>query len=379
MAARYQIQVRDTSGAVTGFLADWVRLKYTRRVNGVGEFLLVIDQTNPNLAAFILDAQVEVRRQDLAASPVIDQYTDFSGFNRTTEYKTSDADADTFLSVGATYEHLLARRVVAYPVESSGAAKTGAGETVMKAYVDENAGVLATVANGRQRGGAFSGFSVQADAAGGGAWTGDRAGRRLLDVLREIGDATDVDFEVISTGPATWAFRAQARPIGADRTVTGLDPSSGLNAAGNVPVIFSLQAANMGAPSFSVSRVNEMTVAIVQGQGIHDDRIVAVVTSTAILDSPWNDMEANFDANEEDTPAGLAAVGASKLEQLQAREVFAFDVLQQPGTLYGRDYFVGDLVTARYLTFERSVQIAAITVEVIGGVEQITAELTNVT
>ena len=379
MAARYLVHLRDQAGALVGVIAEWVSLRYTSRVNAVGEFELRLDQSNPNIDAFVLDGQVEVRRQDLAAHPVIEQYTDFGGFHRTTSYETDPDDDDIFRSIGVSYEHLLARRVVAYDTASAGAAKSGPGETVMKAYVDENGGPLSTLLNGRRTGGVFPGFSIGADAGGGGVWVGDRASRRVIDVLREISDATDVDFRVANTGAATWVFQAQAAPIGEDRTVTGLDPATGLNAAGNVPVIFSLAAGNMGAPAFTTSRVNEKTIAIVLGQGIQSDRIVTVVISTAQVDSPWNAIEAIFNANEESSPLGLATLGAAKLNALQARESFGFNILQQPGTLYGRDYFVGDLITARYLTFERSIKIAAVTVESIGGVESLSAELTNVT
>ncbi len=379
MAARYQVHLRDQVGGLLGVIAEWVSLRYTVRINAVGEFELTLDQSNPNVTAFVLDAQVEVRRQDLAAVPAIPQYTDFGGFHRSPVFETDAVDDDIFRSIGVSYEDLLARKTIAYPTASAGAAKTGVGETVMKVYVDENGGPLSTLANGRNVAGIFTGFTVPVSAGGGGSWTGDRAGRRLLDVLREISDATDVDFRVVNTGAATWEFRAQAAPIGVDRTVVGLNPATGLNGAGNTPVIFSLGAANMGAPSFSTNRVGEKTVAIVQGQGIQGDRANSIVTAAAATDSPWNAIEATFNANEEAAAAGLAALGAAKLEELQARETFAFDVLQQPGTLYGRDYFVGDLVTARYLTFERSIKIIAMTIEVIGGVENLTAELSNVT
>jgi hypothetical protein len=379
VAARYQIDLRDQAGALVGVIAEWVSLRYTSRINAVGEFELRLDQSNPNVGAFVLDAQVEVRRQDLAASPAIPQYTDFAGFHRTPAFETDSADDDIFRSIGVSYDDLLARRVIAYPTDSVGAAKAGVGETVMKAYVDENGGVLSILANGRHVAGVFPGLTVPASAGGGGTWEGDRAGRRLIDVLREISDATDVDFQVVNTGPATWEFRAQLAPIGADRSVTGLNPATGLNGAGNAPVIFSLGAANMGAPAFTTSRVNEKTVAIVLGQGIQADRATGIVTAAAATDSPWNAIEAAFNASEEAAAAGLAALGAAKLEELQARESFDFDILQQPGTLYGRDYFLGDLVTARYLTFQRNVKIMGIAVEVIGGVEAITAELTNVT
>jgi len=152
-----------------------------------------------------------------------------------------------------------------------------------------------------------------------------------------------------------------------------------LNAAGNAPVIFSLDLGNMQTPSYSLIRGAAVTAAIVLGQGVEGSREVVQRTSAAINDSPLNRIESVGNANEEDTTAGLNSVGDAVLDKLQAKEDFDFQTLQIPGLLYGRDYFLGDQVTARYKTIERQKQIIGVTINVTEGVETIVIELGDIT
>ncbi len=393
MAARYQIRLKDQAGAVVAIITDWRTLTYTRRVNGVDQHSLQIDGDLPVVDLFVLDGQVEVWRSDVAAGggafpyvfpfalgepfPPIDWYLDYEGFHRT-PVRFHVGGLSGFTSVGVGYDHLLARRAILHRVKSAGAAKTGVGETVMKAYVNENAGPGAT-APPRLFAGVFADLTIQADGAAGSAWEGDRGLRALLDVVKEIAEATTVDFGIVGTGPATFEFQAKARPFGLDRTTVGLDPVTGLNAANNVPVIFSLEFGNMEDPSFAVVRTEEITAAIVLGQGGEGNRVVDERTSAAVTDSPWNRIEGVANANQEAAAAGLDAVGDAILDRLQAKESFQFGFMQIPSTLYGREYFIGDTVTARYKTLEVNVQIVAVTVVVAQGQgETISVELANV-
>ncbi len=393
MAARYQIRLKDQAGAVVAILTNWRTLTYTRRVNGVDQHSLEIDGDLPVVDLFDLDGQVEVWRSDVAAGggafpymfpfvlgepfAPIDWYLDYEGFHRT-PIQFHVGGLSGFTSVGVGYDHLLARRAILYRVKSAGAAKSGAGETVMKAYVDENAGPGAT-APPRLFAGIFPDLAIEADGGAGATWEGDRGLRALLDVLKEIADATTVDFGVVGAGAATFEFQAKARPWGKDRTTVGLDPLTGLNAAGNAPVIFSLEFGNMEDPSFAVVRTEEITAAIVLGQGGEGNRVIEERTSAATADSPWNRIEGVANASQEAAAAGLDAVGDAVLDRLQAKESFQFGFMQIPSTLYGREYFLGDTVTARYKTREANVQIVAVNVTVAQGQgETIGVELANV-
>lgn len=377
MATRFQIILRDQVGIQVAIFTTWRTLEYSLRLNDVGSYRLEIDGDLPVISSFVLDGQVEIRRRDIDASPPIDWYTDFAGFHRTEGRRHDEIGASIYSSSGVDYKHLLARRAILFRDTTTGAEKTGPGETVMKAYVDENAGPGAT-APPRVFAGVFPSFTVQPDGGAGDTWEGNKPYRPLLATLREIADATGVDFDVVATAPATFQFQAQAEPLGLDRTTTGLNPVTGLNAAGNAPLVFSLDYDNMGVPTYALHRIQEVTAAIVLGQGAEGNRVLVERTSGDIADSPWNRLEAVKNANQDEDTVALNARGDAFLQELQARETFTFAALQVPGTLYGRDYFIGDRVTARYQTIERNLQIVGITVRVVEGREDIVIEVSIV-
>lgn len=377
MTARYQIVVNNQAGAQVALLTTWYSLEYVVRLNDVGTFTLEIDGDLDVVSEFVVDGQIEIRRRDLDASPVIDWYTDFRGFQRTDVQRTDADGRSRFASLGVDLKHLLQRRGIAFRDTSGGARKTGPGETVMKDYVNENAGPGAT-APPRIFAGVTTGLTVQASGGAGSSWAGDKPYRPLFRTVREIADATGVDFDIVSTGALTYEFQAKAEPLGVDRTTTGLDAVSGLNAAGNAPLVFSLDFGNMEEPALTTHRLDEVNAAIILGQGQELDRVVIERTSSATADSPLNRIESFRNANQEEDTAGLNAVGDAMLQDLQARETFFFKAMQIPSTLYGRDYFVGDLVTMRYKTIERNLKITAATIKVQEGIETIDIEVSDV-
>lgn len=377
MATRYQIILRDQAGAQVALFTTWRSLLYNLKLNDVGSYQLEINGDLAVINSFVLDGQIEIRRRDQDASPEIDWYTDFAGFHRTESRRHDEIGASIYTSAGVDYKHLLARRAILFRDTTTGAAKTGPGETVMKEYVNENAGPGA-VAPPRVFAGVLPGFTIQPDGAAGAVWEGNKPYRPLLATLREIADATQVDFDVVSTGLATFEFQAQAEPLGLDRTTVGLNPVTGLNGAGNAPLVFSLDYDNMGRPNYSLHRIQEVTAAIVLGQGAEGNRVLVERQSGDVADSPWNRIEAVKNANQDEDVVALNARGDAFLQELQARESFSFDALQVPSTLYGRDYFMGDRVTARYQTIERNFQIVGVTVRVQEGVEEIAIEVSVV-
>lgn len=378
MATRYQIRLKNLAGAQVGLITDWRTLIYTKRVNNVDDYTLVIDGELPLVDDFVLDGQIEILRRDIASVPPIPSTVDFEGFHRTEVRETSIDGLSTYTSRGAGYDDLLRRRAILYRATTAQADKSGVGETVMKEYVDENAGPGAT-APPRLFAGVNTGFTIQADGAAGTAWIGERSFRPLLAVLREIAEATDVDFKVIGTGSAMFRFTAQARPLGIDRSQTGIDPATGLNSAGNPPLVFALGFGNMGQPVYSLQRIAEVNAVIVLGQGSATNRVVEERTSAAVAASTWNRVESVQNANQEALIAGLDVFGDAILAKLQAKEDFNFEVIQTDAARYGRDYFLGDLVTARYKDIERTIQIISVTVSVVEGNETITVELGNIT
>ncbi len=379
MAPRYSVRIKDVAGALVAEITDWYSLSFTHRVNGVGSYNLQIDGDLNVINQFVLDGQIEIWRSDLVASPVIARYLEYEGFHRTPVRQTTGDGRSLFSSIGANYDHLLTRRIILYPPGSVQVAKAAVGETVIKEYVDENAGPGATTPPRLLSAGNMIGLTIQADGAVGLVWTGSRAYRNLFDVIAEVGKESNIDFGIVGTGPATFEFQAKLAPWGDDRTTVGLNPATGLNAAGNAPVIFSLSFGNMDTPVYSLNRGQEVNAVLALGQGQEADRLIVERTNVvAIAESTWNRMEASRQGNMETAVAGLQSVGDEALEALQAKETFGFQALQIPSTLYGRDYFLGDLVTARYKNIERNKKIVGVTVTVAEGNENISLELSDV-
>lgn len=348
----YKVRLKNQAGALLAEFDGWRSLSFSHIINSPGSCRLEIDATDSRAALFELDGQIEVwrRNQDVG----LDWYIEWEGFHRTQNDLVQQNDNESFVSYALGYLTLLNRRHIMYSAGTVQTDKSGAGETVIKEFVDENAGPAALSANGRLGSvdANISGLTIEADLGNGSNWDGARAYKNLLTVAAEIAVETGVDIEVVAIGTATYEFRVFDGQR-ADRSITGLDTMTGLNAAGNPPVIFSLGFGNMALPLFSINRSTEANAVYVLGQGTEAARTVVLRQDlAAIANSPINRIEIIKNATQEDSTAGLDSVGDEALVENQKKETLRFNALQIEGTFYGKDYFWGDLITARYRTSE---------------------------
>jgi len=374
MAARLEVRLHNTSGTLLAIYNDWRDLRWWVRVSAIGGLDLEIgdnpaDQTKTSLFfdasdQIIRDQIIELRRYDLTTDPAKPLVPYVEGlFLARAGSRLVTADGDAIATISAVeYTDILRRAAIAWAAGLPQTQLSGPGETVIKTYALQNVGASALAAAGRDRDHILPNVTTAADTGSGGAWSGQRARRNLLEVLQEIGLATVTRFRV-EGGASIPSFVVQARaaPYGEDRSTDGLNVTTGMNAAGNAPVIFSLDRGNLQAPSYGLDASNEATVALVLGQGQGDDRTVEVLSdSAAAAESPWNDSEVVRDARDTDASGDLQARGESLLEEFRAMERFEFDVLQTPATIYGRDYRLGDEVTVRYRGADRNLEIIGV-------------------
>lgn len=361
MPVTYQLRLKDETGAVVAITDDFAQLGYTKRVNAPGTFVLAMQGANPFLADIGLDYQLEAWRADAVNS--IAWQLDFEGLLRT-ETRQRDAQGKEEITLyGVGYAELLARRIILGFAGTAFTEKTGLAEAVMKQFVTEQCVASAVVR-------VIAGLTVQAPGGTGNAVTVARAWRNLLEVLQEIALIGGGDFAVVGTGAGTFQFRWYLGQLGDDRTEgNGVNP----------PVIFSIGFGNMAIPVYSLARTEEVDAIYVGGQGEGVARNVRERTDpAAIADSPWNRREIFLDARNEATNAGLDSKGDRGLQEFAAQESFAFKVIQTATCLYGRDYFLGDLVTAKYGAITRNKKIVGVTVSVQTNRENIELELADV-
>ena len=338
----YQIRLKDTSGARVATFVGRRRnrpgglwgFNYNKRLRTPGQFTVRIDGNDERIDLFGLDYQLEFWRRDTRGG--LDWYRDFEGFHRSLELSQDQEGREVFVSRGRGYNDMLAAEPIRYYTGSDYVCKNGPVETVAKAYVDENIGPAAT-APPRVSSGVMPGLTVQAGGATGAIWEGCRSGN-LLDALVELADWGPGDFMIIGTGPATFEFRWRDVRWGLDKTQgNGVRP----------PVTFSPGNRNATNLRYNYSRLDEVNVVYVLGQGTGENRAVEVVTSGAENDSPWARRAVARDARDA-TDDMLPARGYATLYEQRAKRTMSFDARQTVACRYGRDYGLGDLVTTEF-------------------------------
>lgn len=363
-SARYYITLKNQSGEIVAIFTDWLSLHYQRTINDVWTYSLSFrDNGDARLGLFELDGQVEVWR---SIPGTLDWYPEFEGFHRKVVRDTNEKGEKTYESHGVGYNDLLARTTIAYKGGTIRSDKSDAAETVMKEYVDENCtptGDLTVVGrlNYDDDLGAFlynsalPGFTVETDGGNGSTWTGSRPCENLLDVLQDIANFSNIDFQVVGTGEAQFEFRTYVGQLGSDRTFGNPD--------GNVPVVFSIPTGNLQSVEYSYDRISESNAVIVLGKGDASTRTTLTRADTnAIDDSPWNRREVARPATNYDDlyeTYSLRTAGDEFLEELRGKETFSFFPLQRPNSLYGVHYFLGDRITGRYEDIERNKRLVS--------------------
>lgn len=363
MTTQYQLRIYSRTGAIQHVVTDMLALSYQREVNGAGLLVFDLAASHRAIADLQLDSQVEVWRRNPEQG--IDWYCDFWAFWRG-EQRRAGADGERrYRAFCPGQMDLLARPVVGYSSETADRAVFAAvaAETIIKTLVRYNATADGSLADGRVRQAMERGIVLQGDAGRGNVLSVACAWRRLLDVLRDVAEVGGGDFDLVKFGATQWELRWYPGQLGTDRRAS---------------VIFALNWGNIANPVLTRDHMAERTVAIVGGQGQEDLRTIVTRTG-ANYDATYNLVETFVDQRQLTTTAALQAAGDRELSEAQTRDGLEFDVLQAPQSLYGRHYFLGDLVTGVVEGVAAYKQIARVAVSLgDDGGERINVELRNV-
>lgn len=359
--ARYQVRLQDTGGNTRAIFDDFRSLDYELRVNDFGTITFIIDGNDTRQSLFLTDSILQVWRQP-DGHP---WYKEAEFFHRTPNPQETETGLRTYTSYGRDFMDLLARREILYTGTTLFTNKAGAGESVMKDYVRENAAEEA-ISPPRKAPGATQGLTIEADRELGGPWRGQRSMRNLLEVLQEIALATGVDFRVVRTNTddnPEFLFITGTPSLGADLTDT---------------VIFDTHFGNMIGPNYTKSRTEEANVVAVLGPGTDVSRIVITQESLAVDDSPWNRIETSTDGSSQPTIEMLFTLGEQELARRAAQESLTFQVLQTENTQYGVNYRLGDRVTAQFAGILAIKKLTRVHITVDAGKEVIETEFADV-
>lgn len=348
MAGEYYLELRNfTSGAriaiVTGATGSgsaarngFLKLSCRRQVNAPGLLQFDVPADFPGLWSLADKTQAILFRRDAARS--IDWTREFVGLVRDASYQSQRGEKRVTLSCPGLLSILSWYHVLWPAGTASRTTFTGAkAETIMKTLTTYNAvAASATAAAGRDRNAADYGVSVAADAAGGSTldWTANRS-HTLLEELQALALVGGGDFDLAYASATSRELRFYAGQLGSDKSAL---------------ITFAENLGNMDNVRFARARSSERTVALVAGGGQGSVRTTTTRTGTNY--GATNDIETFVDARDlnPDTAAARQARGDARLDELESRDTFSFDVVQTQGTYYGPSgtgsYALGDLVTA---------------------------------
>ena len=346
----WQVVVKRPDGSInarlTGQRDGFVGFSFTRRVNSPGAFLIYFmrraDESEAQFLGradvFEVDSQIEFWRRWQEQD--IDWQLEGEFLNRSETIYTTVEGGTMLQAAGRGYLDLLHRRIIEAYSDSAEAAKSGPAESVIKEYVNEQAGPGAGAR-------AIAGLSIEADGLGGDDGNWRKQFTNLLDTVQEITRIGGGDLDVVGVGDALFEFRWYAGQRGTDRSTN---------------IIFSLERGNMGQPNLALKHHDEVNAILVGGQGAEAARILVWRTDAArIADSPLNRIERWRDARQEPDMDGLLSLGDEFLDEGRPKETLTFIPLQTPGTILGRDYFFGDLVTGRYMGHQETKKVMGYT------------------
>jgi hypothetical protein len=155
------------------------------------------------------------------------------------------------------------------------------------------------------------------------------SGQNLLSVLQEVQLTAGGDFALIYTAPTTWTFTWYTGQLGTNRSAS---------------VILSVETGTIAKLVLRTNRITDTTTAVVAGQGEGSAR--AIVTCPATLPTGLDLRETWVDARNQKTTAEYTQLGDVTLQSAaKRRTTLQTEVLQNAALRYGRDYYLGDLVT----------------------------------
>lgn len=327
MAPQYTIYVYTAGGTLSAVCTDFLAIAVNRTVNSIDIAQFDVNAVSSTASYIVYGAIVEVYRQDVAAG--IASAREFAGTIRGITTTYGQTTVITAQAVGTNA--ILGDRIVAY---KSGVANRSqftavVAETVMKTLYNFNLSTSATTANGRMLDGRLTGATAATSAGLGNATSLSCSGENLLAVLQKVQLTAGGDFALIYTAPTTWTFTWYTGQLGTDRSAS---------------VIFSVATGTIAKLTLKTNRVTDTTAAVVAGQGEGSARVIT--TRPASLPTGLDLRETWVDARNQKTSAEYTQLGDITLNKAtRSRVTLQTEVLQNAALRYGREYFLGDLVT----------------------------------
>ena len=344
--ANYELWLTDQFGGRLALLDNAISFTYASTIHGLGFFSVMLP------ASFERGLLQADRRVAFYRKPTRGMLgLDYVGFIRANRTKTDVSGQTVRVIEGRNPNHLLDGRIIRADAGSSQAEKTGPVDDVMKEIVFEQAGAGAGT---RAYPAAY--FDIQLDAGAGPSKTMAFSNRAVLDVLKDLNEASrqtgpEVFFNVLPVTDTAFQFMTATGQLGRDLTDGGM--------------VFGIEYGNLRNGELTEDWRDERNLAYALGAGTGAARYIATAEDTDRSGRAWysrGDVARNC-ANE--TNPGADAIALSTVTARRPVMVFSGDLLSIPGCEYGLDWRWGDriLVTFDGLTFDALIRTVTVSVD----------------
>lgn len=346
----YQIAVISCTTGQTlrifGML-EFYSLRYRRALNAVGVLVAVLPYAAALEALFAWDNFIEVYR----TSPLTELLILEETYLVRSRQRFRADNEERLVVGGVSLNQLLMRRIVDPaddPAATAGySVKSGVADTVMRAYVREQAADLASTAR------KTPGLTVS-NVAGVGLPVNKSARYvNLFTVINDLSQGGGMDFQ-ISRGTGA-ALVMDIERIGSVRTVA--------NYPGGSWVGINPNRGNLSDPSLAIDRTDEHNYVYALGQGQGAARQLVKVASADATLTPFNRCEFVKDARnvEQTNVAGLTSAAYEALADQKVVTEFEFQPTGvEAGSIYRKNWDVGDSITAQWGDFQQDLRITGI-------------------
>jgi hypothetical protein len=331
-------------------IPDFASLEYAKTVNQVGVMTVLLPIKYQSNIQF-LNQMVIIRRAYGGM-----RYQEFGALWFVVKYQiyTDDQGVRWVKVTCFCGNAILQKRVVAYYAASTNASMTGFAGNLMKQVCRDNIGstandysTTANVASGSlpARGLSTTYFGIDADTGDGASISIAFSWRRVLDTLSDMAElsynaGSYIAFDMINDAPGHLQLTTFPGKRGSDRRwqASGLLP----------PVILDPLAGNLTGASLTYDWSDFASYVYAAGQGQETARLVGTDYDLEnILNSPFGRWEKVVDAKNVKTQTLVDQQAALGLQDSVPQVVFDGGISDAPGSIYGINYFWGDLVTAR--------------------------------
>lgn len=333
----YQISVYDTSnfGALITTLpvSEMFNLTWSRVLNDIGSLAFTVPADGTDWRSIFEDDNlIGIQRTAPDGTLTLEE----TYFVMLFDHVTAD-DGERFIVGGYSLNELM-RRAQVNPADDSvqpnGGFVTKSGDVVqvIRAYVRENLGDLASASRRRPR------FSVPNQPNAGTNIGANLRFENLWDEMKKLAVAGGIELNIVHDGSGN--LELELARIGTDRSIT----------TNTVPpyLVFDPLRGNLFNPRLLIDRKAEKNFYYVLGEGDGANRPIVPMVSIAANDTIYNLKEGVVDARDArrgDTVA-MQTAGNQAIADNRAKIEFTFDIMPNvSGSVYRQDWFFGDTAT----------------------------------